>query len=94
MSAFPITGRFVGDFVPHLIAVDTDDTIDQVAKKVAAQSVGHRVPRPASRPGYEVLLDDEVLPGSVTFGAVLAEHGCQPLQWFDVRFREEARADA
>ena len=25
MAAFPITGRFIGDFVPHLVAVDTDD---------------------------------------------------------------------
>lgn len=93
MSAFPITGRFVGDFVPHLVAVDTDDTIDQVAKKVATHSVGHRVARPKSRPGYEVLLNDKILAPTVTFGEVLAEHGFLPLQWFDVRFRDEAGAD-
>lgn len=94
MAAFPITGRFVGDFVPHLVAVDTEDTIDQVAKKVATHSVGHRVARPASRPGYEVLLDDEVLDPNTTFGEVLAAHDILPLQWFDVRFREEVSADA
>ena len=48
MALFPITGRFVGDFVPHLVAVDTDDTMDQVAEKVAVHSVGRRVARPAS----------------------------------------------
>ena len=47
MALFPITGRFVGDFVPHLVAVDTDDTMDEVAEKVAAHTVGHRLPRPA-----------------------------------------------
>jgi hypothetical protein len=94
MGAFPITGRFVGDFVPHLVAVDTEDTIDQVAKKVATHSVGHRIPRPKDRAGYEVLLDDEVLDPSATFGEVLAAHNVQPLQWFDVRFREGLPADA
>jgi hypothetical protein len=93
MPAFPITGRFVGDFVPHLVAVDTADTIDQVAKKVATHSVGHRVARPKDRPGYDVLLNDEVLSPTATFGDVLSEHEFLPLQWFDVRFREQAAAD-
>ena len=48
MALFPITGRFVGDFVPHLVAVDTDDTMDQIAEKVAVHSVGRRVARPAA----------------------------------------------
>ena len=47
MALFPITGRFVGDFVPHLVAVDTDDTMDTVAEKVAVHSVGRRIARPA-----------------------------------------------
>jgi hypothetical protein len=93
MPAFPITGRFVGDFVPHLVAVDTADTIDQVAKKVATHSVGHRVARRKDRPGYDVLLNDEVLSPTAMFGDVLAEHAVQPLQWFDVRFREQDAAD-
>lgn len=90
MALFPITGRFVGDFLPHLLAVDTDDTMAAVAEKVAMLSVGHRVPMPDDPPGYEVLLDDVVIPESTTFGSVLAEHELMPLQWFDVRFREPA----
>ncbi|CUU57407.1 toluene monooxygenase system protein B [Parafrankia irregularis] len=88
MAAFPITGRFVGDFVPHLVAVDTEDTLDEVAAKVAVHSVGRRVARPATEPGYEVLLDGRVLDPAATFGQVIVEHQILPLQWIDVRFRE------
>jgi hypothetical protein len=94
MAMFPITGRFVGDFVPHLVAVDTDDTMDQVAKKVATLSVGHRVAKPADPPGYDVLLHGEVIPAQTTLGAVIAKHNVLPLQWFDVRFRSMEPADA
>ncbi len=48
MALFPIYGRFVGDFVPHLVAVDTEDTMDAVAQKVAVHSVGRRVVEPAA----------------------------------------------
>lgn len=92
MAAFPITGRFVGDFVPHLVAVDTDDTIDTVAQKVASYTLGHRLPYPTGRPAYDVLLDGEVLDPSTTFGAIVSERQLPPLKWIDVRFRETADA--
>jgi hypothetical protein len=84
MALFPIYGRFVGDFVPHLVPVDTDDTMDAVAEKVAVHSVGRRVPRPAAPNGYDVYLDDRRVPASTTLG----ELGLVPLQWLDVRFRD------
>lgn len=84
MALFPVTGRFVGDFVPHLVAVDTDDTMDVLAEKVAVHSVGRRVPVPDPHPGYVVLLADAPVPATTTVG----ELGLQPLQWLDVRFRE------
>ena len=31
MALIPIYGRFVGDFTAHMVVVDTDDTIDEVA---------------------------------------------------------------
>ena len=92
MAAFPITGRFVGDFVPHLVAVDTEDTIEQVGAKIAAFTVGHRLPRPEVDRGYEVLIDDELLAPDALFGTVLAERGLPPLKWVDARFRETADA--
>ena len=94
MALFPITGRFVGDFVPHLVAVDTDDTMDAVAEKVAVHSVGRRIARPADFAGYDVLLNGERLAPSATLGSVMAENEVLPLQWFDVRFRAGAPVDA
>lgn len=84
MALFPITGRFVGDFIPHLVAVDTDDTMDVIAEKVAVHTVGRRLPQPAEPKGYDVLLDGQLVPASTTLG----ELGLAPLQWLDVRFRE------
>ena len=94
MAMFPITGRFVGDFVPHLVAVDTGDTMDDVAQKVAAHSVGRRIPKPAGPVGYDVLLRDTLIPPSTTLAQVMTETEVLPLQWFDVRFRQRAAADA
>ncbi|GIH11384.1 hypothetical protein Rhe02_94510 [Rhizocola hellebori] len=83
MALFPIYGRFVGDFVPHLVAVDTEDTMDEVAEKVAGHSVGRRVPAPEEPAGYDVFLDGRLVPPSTR----LAELGLFPLQWLDVLFR-------
>lgn len=84
MALFPIYGRFVGDFVPHLVAVDTDDTMDVVAEKVAVHTVGRRLPQPDTPKGYDVYLDDRLIPATTTLG----ELGLIPLQWLDVRFRD------
>lgn len=84
MALFPIIGRFVGDFVPHLVAVDTEDDMDAVAQKVAVHSVGRRVRKPDGNPTYDVYLDDTKLDPSTRLG----ELNLLPLQWLDVRFRE------
>ncbi|ABS70069.1 Toluene-4-monooxygenase system B (plasmid) [Xanthobacter versatilis] len=88
MSLFPIVGRFVGDFVPHLVAVDTSDTIDQIAEKVAVHTVGRRLPPDPTATGYEVLLDGETLDGGATLEAIMTKREMLPLQWFDVRFKK------
>ena len=93
MALFPITGRFVGDFVPHLVPVDTDDTMDELAAKVAKFSVGTRVPRPKTLPGYDVLLDGAVIAPATTLAEVMTKTEVFPLQWFDVRFRESGAGD-
>jgi len=84
MALFPIYGRFVGDFVAHLVAVDTEDTMDVVGAKVAVHSVDRRVARPAGANGYDVYLDGRLVPPATTLG----ELGLVPLQWLDVKFRE------
>ena len=52
MATIPIYGRFVGDFTAHLVAVDTEDTIDEVAVKIARHVVGRRLRREAGRVRY------------------------------------------
>jgi toluene monooxygenase system protein B len=84
---FPIYGRFVGDFVPHLVAALTSDTMPELAQKVAVHSVGRRLPaRPGGR--YDVVLDGTVVPDEVTLGELVAERKLAPLTWFDVRWRD------
>ena len=47
MALFPLTSNFEGDFVLQLVAVDTDNTMDEVAAAAAVHSVGARVaPQP------------------------------------------------
>jgi Toluene-4-monooxygenase system protein B (TmoB) len=84
MALFPIYGRFVGDCVALLVAVDTDDTMEVVAEKVAVHCVGPRLPVPAEPPGYDVYLDGRLVPPTTR----LAELGIAPLQWLDVAYRE------
>ena len=84
MALFPIYGVFKGDFVPHLVAVDTDDTMHQVAEKIAVHSVGRRVPdRPGSK-GYRVQIGDELVAVDKPLSQVLGETGLKPLQWVTV----------
>ncbi|OHC28675.1 MAG: toluene monooxygenase [Pseudomonadales bacterium RIFCSPLOWO2_12_59_9] len=49
MALFPLTSNFQEDFVLQLLAVDTDNTMDEVAAAAAHHSVGRRV---AARPGH------------------------------------------
>jgi len=48
MALFPVSSNFEGDFVLQLVAVDSEDTMDQVAAAAAVHSVGRRV---RARPG-------------------------------------------
>ena len=48
MALFPVSSNFEGDFVLQLVAVDSEDTMDQVAAAAAVHSVGRRV---KARPG-------------------------------------------
>jgi len=47
VAMFPLTSNFQEDFVLQLIAVDTENNMDEVAAAAAVHSVGRRVkPRP------------------------------------------------
>lgn len=43
MALFPLTSNFEGDFVLQLVAVDSENTMDEVAAAAAVHSVGRRV---------------------------------------------------
>lgn len=44
MALFPLQGTFDGDFLFVLVPVDDQDTMEQVAQKVARHAVGRRIP--------------------------------------------------
>jgi len=69
----PVNAMFENDFVTQLVVVLDTDTVDEAARKVAAQVVGRRVPPRDA--GFEVRLDGRVLPGDVT----VAEAGISAL---------------
>lgn len=47
MALFPVISNFQHDFVLQLVAVDTENTMDEVAAAAAHHSVGRRVsPQP------------------------------------------------
>jgi toluene monooxygenase system protein B len=83
MALLPIYGRFVGDFTAHLVAVDTDDTIDQIATKIAAHAVGRRLAAPPGAEVFEVLAEGRTLAPA----SRLKDHAPRPLQWLDVRWK-------
>lgn len=70
MALFPITGYYHGDFVPFLIPADTDDTIDQVAVKVARISEGRRMPTLPEGTGYDVYVEDRLVDAGATLGSL------------------------
>lgn len=84
MAMFPITGYCAGDHIPHLVAVDTEDTMDQVAAKVAHHTVGKKVPTPAGGSVYDVFIGETKIDAGVTLGSL----GIEPMEWVDVRPRE------
>jgi Toluene-4-monooxygenase system protein B (TmoB) len=83
MALFPIYGVFKGDFVPHLVAVDTEDTMGQVADKIAVHAVGRRMPQ---KPGgtYQVQIADKLVDLKAPLSQVMAQTGLLPLQWVTV----------
>jgi hypothetical protein len=84
MALFPITGRFEGDLMPQLVAVDDEDTLAVVAEKIAYHSVGRRVAPSQTGQTMEVLIDGKV----VEAGRKLKDTGIVPLYWVDVRWKQ------
>ncbi|MGH3494288.1 MAG: toluene-4-monooxygenase system B family protein, partial [Sciscionella sp.] len=60
----PVNAMFEDDFVTQLVLVLDTDTMDEAARKVAAQVVGRRVP--PRNAGLVVRFDGKVVPGDLT----------------------------
>lgn len=85
MALFPIYGVVEGDFVPHLVAIDTDNSMAEVAEAVAVHSIGRRVPAKADGT-YEALVAGEVVSLDRNFAEVMVEKGIAPLDFVTVRY--------
>lgn len=81
MALFPLTSNFEGDFVLQLVAVDTENTMDEVAAAAAVHSVGRRV---RARSGHILRIRrqgaDEFLPRTMK----VAESGLKPTETVEV----------
>ena len=86
MALFPIYGLFEGDFVPHLVAIDTDQPMSEVAEAVAVHAVGRRVSRDPTATGYSANISGEDVPLDKTFGELVEPLAIQPLDFVTVRF--------
>ena len=78
----PVNAMFENDFVTQLVAVLDTDTVEEAARKVAAQVVGRRVPPRDA--GLVVRLGGTVVPGDVT----VAESGISALDVVNVGWAE------
>mgnify|MGYP001610273509 FL=1 len=86
MAMFPIYGVFEGDFVPHLVAIETDNSMAEVAEAVAVHSVGRRVAHNPKAKGYEAEVKGSVVDLKLKFADVMEQHGLAPLDFVTVRF--------
>ncbi|WP_420468235.1 toluene-4-monooxygenase system B family protein [Panacagrimonas sp.] len=80
MALFPLTTNFQEDFVLQLVAVDTDNSMDELAAAAAVHSVGRRV---KARPGVLRVRrqgSDEPFPRDLKVGAA----GLRPMECVEI----------
>jgi toluene monooxygenase system protein B len=88
MALFPLTSNFEEDFVLQLLAVDTENSMDEVAAAAAHHSVGRRV---AARPGQTMRVrrqgSAEPFPRDLT----VAGSGLRPMECIEVVWEAPAQ---
>lgn len=80
MALFPLTSNFEGDFVLQLVAIDSENTMDEVAAAAAVHSVGRRV---RARPGHIMRIrrqGGELLPRTMK----VSESGLKPTETVEI----------
>jgi toluene monooxygenase system protein B len=87
MALFPIASAFEGDFVVKLVAVDTENTMDEVCAAAAHHSVNRTV---ADRPGHRIRVrkqgETEFLPRTMK----LIDAGIAPTQCLQFMFEPDS----
>ena len=81
MALFPLTSNFEGDFVLQLVAVDTDNTMDEVASAAAHHSVNRRV---ADRPGHGLRVRRQGVKEPFPRTLKVGESGLHPMECIEV----------
>ncbi|ONM46692.1 toluene-4-monooxygenase system B family protein [Nocardia donostiensis] len=85
MAPFPISSKFHGDFVLKLVAVDTDNTIDEVAAAAAEHSVGIHVP---DQPGKVIRARAQDADAPFPRDMKLSDTGLEPTDTIEFYFSE------
>lgn len=81
MALFPLISNFEGDFVLQLLPVDTENTMDEVARAAAYHSVGRRV---TAGPGHVMRVrkqgSEELIPRSTK----VSQAGLKPMECLEI----------
>lgn len=86
MAAFPVSSNFQGDFVVQLVAVDTENSMDEVAAACAVHSINRRVaPQPGKILRVRRHSDGALFPRTMK----LADAGLMPTETIDILFMDE-----
>lgn len=85
MALFPVISNFQYDFVLQLVAVDTENTMDEVAAAAAHHSVGRRV---APQPGKVIRVRRQGAEEFFPRTALLRETDIRPMESLEFIFCE------
>jgi toluene monooxygenase system protein B len=89
MALFPLTSNFEEDFVLQLLAIDTENSMDEVAAAAAHHSVGRRV---TPRPGQIMRVRRQGAADPFPRGMKVAEAGLRPMECIEIVWEAPVQA--
>ena len=81
MALFPLSSNFEGDFVLQLVAVDSENSMDEVAAAAAVHSVGRRV---RARPGSILRIRAQGAESFFPRSMKVSESGLKPTETIEI----------
>ena len=85
MALYPLISNFQHDFVLQLLAVDTENTMDEVAAAAAHHSVGRRV---SPQPGKVIRVRRQGDTAFIPRDTKLADAGIKPMECVEFIFAD------